>query len=115
MPPTPAADRSSRLGLLAGDAAGFPNGRRVSDDVTDITTRAVLGVLNADFNVFPNNRVGDGVNANDADYRETFPYVGYAHSGVTSRHVDPGEIGCNGSLSVTPSGPACHGQGPPVF
>ncbi len=95
VPPTPAADRS-RLGLLGGDAAGFPNGRRVSDDVTDITTRAVLGVLNPLFDVFPNNRVGDGVNANDAPYRETFPYVGYAHSGVESRHVDPGEIGCTG-------------------
>jgi hypothetical protein len=35
--PTPAANRS-RLGLLGGDAAGYPNGRRVSDDVTDIFT-----------------------------------------------------------------------------
>ena len=95
VPPTPAADRS-RLGLLGGDPAGWPNGRRVSDDVTDIATRAVLGVLNPDFNVFPNNRVGDGVNANDAEYRETFPYLGYAHSGVESRHVDPGEVGCTG-------------------
>lgn len=96
VPPTAAQDRS-RLGLLGGDGAGFPNGRRVSDDVTDITTRAVLGVLNPAFNVFPNNRVGDGVNANDANYRETFPYVGYAHSGVESRHVDPGEPGCTGT------------------
>ena len=64
--------------------------------VDRFATRAVLGVLNPDFNVFPNNRVGDGVNANDADYRETFPYLGYAHSGVESRHVDTGEIGCTG-------------------
>ena len=71
--------------------------RRLKDgDVVDITTRAVLGVLNPDFNVFPNNRVGDGANANDAPYRETFPYVGPAHSGVNSRHVDPGEPGCLG-------------------
>ena len=96
VPPTAMADRS-RLGLLGGDGAGFPNGRRVSDDVTDITTRAVLGVLaGAPFDGFPHNRVGDGVNANDAPYRETFPYLGYAHSGVTSRHVDPGEVGCTG-------------------
>ncbi len=97
VPPTPQEDRS-RLGLLGGDAAGFPNGRRVSDDVTDITTRAVLGVLaGGDFGGFPHNRVGDGVNANDVPYRETFPYVGYAHSGVTSRHVDTGETGCTGT------------------
>ena len=103
VPPTPAENRS-RLGFLTvldedennDDPAGFPNGRRVSDDVVDITTRAVLGVLNPAFNIFPHNRVGDGVNANDAEYRETFPYVGYAHSGVESRHVDPNEIGCTG-------------------
>ena len=34
-----------------------------------------------------------GVNVNDASYRETFPYVGYAHSGRDSRHVDAGEEG----------------------
>jgi hypothetical protein len=36
--PTPQPSRR-RLGLLAGDGAGFPNGRRVSDDVTDIALR----------------------------------------------------------------------------
>ena len=105
VPPTP-AEKRSRLGFLTlldddtsnDDPAGFPNGRRVSDDVVDITTRVVLGVLaGPDFNRFPHNRVGDGVNANDAEYLETFPYVGYAHSGVESRHVDPGEIGCTGT------------------
>jgi hypothetical protein len=92
--PTPAGLRS-RLGLLDGDAAGYPNGRRVSDDVTDISGRAVVGVLaGAPFNGFPHNRIGDGTNANDAAYRESFPYVGYAHSGRNSRHVDSGEPGC---------------------
>jgi hypothetical protein len=96
IPATPAAQRS-RLGLLAGDAAGFPNGRRVSDDVVDITTRVVIGVLAGDeFNGFPHNRVGDGVNTNDVPYRESFPYLGLANSGVESRHVDTGEAGCNG-------------------
>lgn len=96
VPPTPFQDRS-RLGLLAGDGAGYPNGRRVSDDVTDIAARVVAGVLaGPPFNGFPHNRIGDGVNANDAAYRETFPYVGLAHSGASSRHVDPGEIGCTG-------------------
>ena len=97
IPATPVGQRR-RLGLLAGDAAGFPNGRRVSDDVVDITTRVVLGVLAGErFNGFPHNRVGDGVNTNDVAYRETFPYVGLANSGVESRHVDPGEPGCTGT------------------
>ncbi|MBV8073260.1 MAG: DUF4331 domain-containing protein [Acidobacteriaceae bacterium] len=93
VPPTPAASRR-RLGLLAGDAAGFPNGRRVSDDVTDIAARAVAGVLSSGFNVFPNNRIGDGVNTNDVPYQETFPYVAFAQSGRDRRHIDPGEAGC---------------------
>ena len=65
--PTPPAS-ASRLGLLAGDAAGYPNGRRVFDDVTDISLRAVAGVLNPAFNIAPNNRLGDGVNVNDTAY-----------------------------------------------
>ena len=94
VPPTPADDRS-RLGLLNNDNAGFPNGRRVSDDVTDISLRIVAGVLaGPDFNRFPHNRIGDGVNANDAPYLETFPYVGPAFSGRDSRHADPGEDAC---------------------
>jgi len=91
--PTPTGSRR-RLGLLAGDPAGFPNGRRVSDDVTDISARAVAGVLNPAFNVAPNNRIGDGTNTNDVPYQETFPYVGFAQSGRDRRHTDPGEAGC---------------------
>lgn len=96
---TPFGSRK-RLGVLAGDLGGFPNGRRVSDDVTDIATRAVAGVLNPAFNVAPNNRLGDGVNTNDKPYQETFPYVAFAHSGRDRRHVDPGEPGCTGICPV---------------
>jgi hypothetical protein len=93
IPPTP-KDNRKRLGFIAGDSAGFPNGRRVSDDVTDIASRAVVGVLNPAFNIFPNNVIGDGVNANDRPYQETFPYVSFANSGRQSRQVNPGETGC---------------------
>jgi hypothetical protein len=78
-----------RLGLLAGDLAGFPNGRRPDDDVTDISARAVAGVL-AGVTV----PVGDGVNKNDMPKRGTFPYVSPSHDGRNSRHVDPDEPGC---------------------
>jgi hypothetical protein len=91
--PTPPAT-ASRLGLLGGDAAGFPNGRRLFDDVTDLALRAVVGVLNPAFNVAPNNRLGDGVNVNDAPYRTTFPYLADAPSGRDRRHIDPAEPGC---------------------
>jgi hypothetical protein len=93
--PTPLASTSlSRLGLLGGDPAGFPNGRRLFDDVVDISLRAVAGVLNPAFNKFPNNKLGDGVNVNDTFYRSTFPYLGNAPSGRDRRHVDPGEPLC---------------------
>jgi len=91
--PTPGPNRS-RLGVLGGDLAGYPNGRRVSDDVTDISLRVVAGVLAPGFNVAPNNRLGDGVNTNDMPYQETFPYVAFAQSGRDRRHSDPGEAGC---------------------
>ncbi len=95
-PTAPAS--ASRLGLLGGDGAGFPNGRRLFDDVTDIALRLVVGgVLAAPFtgyNVNVNGRLGDGVNVNDGPYRTTFPYLGNAPSGRDRRHIDPGEPGC---------------------
>ena len=102
VPPTPKSSRR-RLAVLAGDFGGFPNGRRVSDDVTDIALRVVAGgVLVKGFNVSPNNLLGDGVNTNDLPYQETFPYVAFAHDGRDSRHIDPGEPGCTMN-----AGPAC--------
>lgn len=93
VPATP-LPQASRLGLLGNDRAGFPNGRRVFDDVVDISLRAVAGVLNPAFNKSPNNRLGDGVNVNDVPYRTEFPYLGSAPSGRDRRHIDPGESGC---------------------
>ena len=91
VPPTPQPNRR-RLGVLAGDNAGFPNGRRVSDDVTDIAARAVAGILcgatapctDSTGSVFRGSSVpaiGDGVNTNDVPYQETFPYAAFAQSG----------------------------------
>jgi len=91
--PTPPAS-ASRLGLLGGDPAGYPNGRRLFDDAVDISLRAVAGVFNPAFNIAPNNRLGDGVNVNDAPYRTAFPYLADAPSGRDRRHIDPGEPGC---------------------
>jgi hypothetical protein len=101
VPPTPPAN-INRLGLLGGDAAGFPNGRRLEDDVVDIALRAVAGVLAPGFNIAPNNALGDGVNVNDTDYRVRFPYLGNAPSGRNRRHIDPTERGCSGG-----EGPRC--------
>jgi hypothetical protein len=102
--PTEASKRS-RMGLIAGDAAGFPNGRRLTDDVVDIAARVVAGgVLVSGFNVAPNNLIGDGVNASDVPPQETFPYVHYAYSGRDSRHISPGDpTGCGDQPSDSSS------------
>jgi hypothetical protein len=93
IPPTPVGSQK-RLGFLAGDLAGFPQGRRPIDDVVDIASRAVAGIL-ADPNKF-GARVGDGVNINEDGYGTTFPYVTPAHSGRNSHHTGPGQMGCTG-------------------
>jgi hypothetical protein len=82
IPPTPMSHQS-RLGLLGGDLAGFPNGRRVGDDVTDIALRAMAGgtPFTPATNVAPNNTLGDGVSENDVPYLHTFPYLGTPHPG----------------------------------
>ena len=93
IPPTPVGSQK-RLGFLAGDLAGFPQGRRPIDDVVDIASRAVAGIL-----VDPAKygaRIGDGVNTNELGYGTTFPYVLPAHSGRDSHHTGPGQKGCTG-------------------
>lgn len=79
----PPSANPNRLGLLGGDAAGFPNGRRVMDDVTDIALRAMAGgtPFTPKTNKAPNNTLGDGVSENDVPYLSRFPYLGTPHSG----------------------------------
>ena len=77
IPITPIASMN-RLGLLGGDVAGFPNGRRVFDDVTDIALRAVAGgtPFTPATNMAPNNTLGDGVSANpEGPLLTRFPYL----------------------------------------
>jgi hypothetical protein len=71
------SNNPSRLGILGGDNAGFPNGRRPADDVVDIELRALAGgtPLTPDFNHPPNNQLGDGVDGNDVPLRQSFPYL----------------------------------------
>jgi hypothetical protein len=84
----PANTPPSRLGALDGDLCGFPNGRRLADDVVDIELRAfaqgygpVLASVLGLPNLSPNNLLGDGVNANDVPFSSSFPYVAEPHQG----------------------------------
>jgi hypothetical protein len=91
--PTP-----SRLGILGGDACGFPNGRRLADDVVEIELLAVAGaaygVLDARDDSFSFNAglidvLDDGVDFNDMPFRNTFPYLAQAQSGQSHLHENP--------------------------
>ena len=91
--PTPVGSQK-RLGFLAGDLAGYPNGRRPIDDVVDISSRAVAGIL-----VDPlkfGTPIGDGVQLNSEGYGTTFPYIMPANSGRNGHHIGPGQAGCTG-------------------
>ena len=77
IPVTPIGSQN-RLGLLGGDVAGFPNGRRLFDDVTDIVLRAAIGgtPFTPATNVAPNNVAGDGVSSNpEGPLLTRFPYL----------------------------------------
>jgi hypothetical protein len=64
----------NRLGVLGGDLQGFPNGRRLTDDVIDIEVQAVAGAAQAG-KLVDALAAGDGVDANDAAFLDRFPYV----------------------------------------
>jgi hypothetical protein len=79
----PPAANPNPLGVLGGDIAGFPNGRRLGDDVVDIALRAMAGAtpLTPAFNMGINAQLGDGVNANDRPALTAFPFIGTPHAG----------------------------------
>lgn len=73
----------SPFGVIAGDLAGFPNGRRLGDDVIDIALRVVEGAL-----LGRDLELSDGVQSNDLAFRSTFPYVSLPHSGSSTNSHD---------------------------
>lgn len=85
----PAASPNS-IGLLAGDAAGFPNGRRVADNVVAIELRAVAGVT---LPLVRPTYTADGAAAlltdgtsNAEGYLSTFPYLAHPNEGFEHSH-----------------------------
>jgi hypothetical protein len=88
IPPTRREPKA--LGLIGGDPAGFPNGRRVFDDVVTIELRAIAGVtyplVNKSYT--PDaaaSLVTDGLGANSTRYLSHFPYLGTPRSGYQTR------------------------------
>ncbi len=76
-----------RFGVIGGDLAGYPNGRRLEDDVVDIDLQVVAGFLK-------DNKVplGDGVDQTDKPFLSTFPYLAAPDSGFDSnpgQYIEP--------------------------
>jgi hypothetical protein len=82
IPVTPAA-KASRMGVLGGDNQGWPNGRRLDDDVIDIAEQAVGGFLKG--TKLP---LGDGVNGDDLKPLAAFPYAADPQSGFANSKGD---------------------------
>jgi hypothetical protein len=87
IPPTPTADENP-IGLVAGDPAGFPNGRRLRDDVTAIELKAVAGatIPLVDPTFTPDGAAGlleDGTNPPVRSFLEAFPYIGTPYDGFS--------------------------------
>ena len=92
-----------RLAVLEKDTAGFPNGRRLADDVVDISLQVLMGEL-----VGTPNDLGDGVDANDVAFASAFPYVALPHSGSSTepRATAAAAAGPTAGTAATPGAAA---------
>ena len=85
----PPASKPSPLGLLGGDIAGFPNGRRVFDDVVTIELRAIAGatypLVNPSYTADgAASAITEGLTPAANRYQSTFPYLGLPHDGFST-------------------------------
>ena len=110
----PAAN-PNRLGVLAKDTAGFPNGRRLADDVVDIELQALEGAVRTG-ELVEALAAGDGVNQNDKEFGSTFPYLALPTSGslttglgVRGNSTTSSQTG--GAAGSAPSGGVSSGFG----
>src|SRR5437016_605760 len=76
--------KPDRLGVLAGDLQGFPNGRRLTDDVVDIELQALEGAAQTG-KIVPALAKGDAVNTNDDAFGSAFPYVAPPNVGAVNK------------------------------
>ncbi len=102
----PPAATENPLGVIGGDNAGFPNGRRLGDEVVDIELRVAAGfLLGEEFQNGANGQLGDGVPTNDVPFLTEFPYVGTPHQGFEHLHHSMTSVGtaAAGPAAATPA------------
>lgn len=99
----PVNPNPDRLGVLAGDLQGFPNGRRLTDDVVDIGIQALEGAALTG-QLVDALAAGDGVDANNVAFSDTFPYVALPN-GVAVNSQGPGVGGGAAGPGPSEGGP----------
>ncbi|GAA2598937.1 DUF4331 domain-containing protein [Actinomadura fulvescens] len=93
----PPSASPKRLGVLDGDNAGYPNGRRLTDDTVDISLQVAEGEL-----VGMKNDLSDAVDANNVKFEPNFPYVALPTSGSAVRggYTTNGGKSANGAATT---------------
>jgi Domain of unknown function (DUF4331) len=90
----PPAGDPNALGILGGDLAGFPNGRRVFDDVTSVELRAIAGATYplVHPSYVPDSAAAlltDGLTSSSTQYQTDFPYLGVPAGGYQTQPLSP--------------------------
>ena len=107
------AAKPNRLGVLAGDNAGFPNGRRLTDDVVDIELQALEGAIRTGK---LNPALTDKVDKNDKPFGKAFPYLALPTSGSSTQARGTSKTGggyedASNTAAAAPSGAVAAGTG----
>ncbi|MGI8666339.1 MAG: DUF4331 domain-containing protein, partial [Jatrophihabitans sp.] len=107
----PLTAKPNRLGVLANDLQGFPNGRRLTDDVVDIELQALEGAAKTG-KLVAALAAGDGVNANEVPFSNTFPYLALPHNTAFNHGVNTPVAAATQSGGITmPTGGVDTGLG----
>jgi hypothetical protein len=109
----PVTAQPNRLGVLAGDLQGFPNGRRLADDVLDIELQALEGAAQTG-KLVDALAAGDKVDRNDNAFGATFPYVALPNGiAVNQQSASSGGSGyaLNPTMLISAGGAALVGAG----
>ncbi len=106
----PPSAQPNSLGVLGGDMAGFPNGRRLADDIVDASIKVMAGaaypLFHPDFKPDPlAAQLGDGVDANDVPFRNAFPYVALAQCNTVCGEGGTGARNAGYAAMLAPSQP----------
>jgi Domain of unknown function (DUF4331) len=115
---TPVTANPNRLGVLGGDLQGFPNGRRLGDDVVDIALQAVEGAAQTG-KLVDALAAGDKVDANDTAFGAAFPYValpnGSAVNSGAGSAAAPAPQAASPAPTTSPTAAGGAGYGGPVM